>query len=111
MLNTVKSIFDFFKNLTMEQVKNFFKDFGLYLFNLLKGIWDSIKSNNGQSLLYIIWAVISFLYGFTFSILVMIIYSCYIHHMQEEKCEVCNHEDILRYTLIICIFSLLHTLL
>ena len=113
MLKTLKHIVNLLRNLNLENIKKFFITFGLYLLNLLKGIWTGIKSNSGEALLYIIWAIISFVYGFTFAILSMIVYSCYIHHIQEKDghCDICNHEDILRYTLIICIFSLLHIIL
>ena len=115
MLKKLKEIINFFKNLTLDNVKFFFKDLGLYIVELLIGIWTSIKKRKSEGLLYIIWALLSFFYGFTIPIIVMIIYSCYVHHIhhciiKEENDVLCNHEDILRYTLIICIFSILHTI-
>jgi hypothetical protein len=108
MFKKLHVVVDFFKSLTLEKVKNFVLNFFLYILELLKGIWTSVKTGSTEAVYYIIWAVISFFFGFTFSILAMLIYSCYIHKCTEEHCTVCEHESILRYTLIICIFGFLH---
>ena len=115
MLKKLTEFINFFKNLTLDNIKAFFKDLGLYIVELLIGIWTSVKTNKSEAVLYIIWAVLGFIWGFTIPMIVMIIYSCYVHHLQICKSEknkqvMCNHEDILRYTLIIGIFSLLHAI-
>ena len=111
MLKKLHVIVDFFKSLTVEKIKNFILNFFVYILELLKGIWTSVKTGSTESAYYIIWAVISFFIGFVPSILAMLIYSCYIHKCTEEHCKVCEHESILRYTIIICIFGLLHVIL
>ena len=112
MLKKLMEIINFFKGLTLETIKSFFKDLGLYIVELLLGIWTSVKTSKAEAILYIIWALLSLLYGFTIPMIAMVIYSCYVHHLnhcQNEKNALCNHEDILRYTLIICIFSIIHS--
>ena len=108
MLSSFINLVNFFKGLTFESVKKFFVTFGLYLWGILKEVWNDVKTNNGNSIMFIAWFLISILCGFTFSILAMIVQSCYVHHMQVETCDVCNHKDMLKYTLVICIGSLLH---
>ena len=114
MLTKFMEIINFFKSLTLDNVKSFFKDLYIYIVELLVGIWTSVKSSKSEAVLYIIWALLSLFCGFVIPMLAMIIYSCYVHHLhqckvKDEKDVLCNHEDILRYTLIICIFSIIHS--
>lgn len=108
MLTSLLNFIDFVKNLSLDQVKGFFISFGLYIWNLLKEIWGDIKENKGQNIMFLAWLLISTLCGFNISILAMIVHSCYVHHMQDGTYDVCDHEDILKYTLIICLGGLLH---
>lgn len=110
MLTSLLNFIDFVKNLSLDQIKEFFMNFGLYLYELLKEIWGDVKENKGQNLMFLAWLLISLLCGFTFSMIAMVVHSCYVHHMQDGTCDVCEHEDMLKYTLVICIGSLLHTI-
>ena len=111
MFKKFQVVIDFFKGLTLEKVKDFILNFFFYILEMLKGMWTSVKTGSTERVYYIIWALISFFTGFTFSMLAMLIYSCYIHKCTDEHCIVCEHESILRYTVIICIFSLLRFIL
>ena len=108
MLTSFFTVIDFFKNLSFTQVKETVIDFFMYLWNLLKGIYEDVKTNNGNFIMFIAWFLVSIVFGFTFSILAMIVHSCYVHHMQDDSCNICNHEDILKYTLLICLGGILH---
>ena len=110
MLTSLLNFIDFVKNISLDQIKEFFKNFGLYLYELLKEIWGDVKENKGQNLMFLAWLLISLLCGFTFSMIAMVVHSCYVHHMQDGTCDVCEHEDMLKYTLVICIGSLLHVI-
>lgn len=108
MLSSFLNLVNFLKGLTFDSIQQFVITFGLYIWEILKEIWNDVKTNNGNAIMFIAWFLISLLTGFTFSILAMIVHSCYVHHMQTEKCDVCNHKDILKYTLVICIGGILH---
>lgn len=95
----------------MEQVKDVFITFYTYIVTLFNGMLEDIKKMEGQSLMFLAWSLISLVFGFEFSIIAMIIHSCYVHHMQDEICEVCDHESMLKYTIMICIGGMLHCMI
>ena len=53
MLTSLLNFIDFVKNLSLDQIKEFFKNFGLYLYELLKEIWGDVKENKGQNLMFL----------------------------------------------------------
>ena len=48
MLSSFINLVNFFKGLTFESVKKFFVTFGLYLWEILKEVWNDVKTNNGN---------------------------------------------------------------
>ena len=61
MLSSFINLVNFFKGLTFESVKKFFVTFGLYLWEILKEVWNDVKTNNGNSIMFIAWFLISIL--------------------------------------------------